>query len=127
MQQRRGRNFSLGMPEDAIPRPRQIDWTFLLNEVRKLDLKQLENLEIEDQIKAIELKEKEVLGEDGDCLILVCKTDADHMLGYVFNNMFCLWKCNHQGNQWFYQIRLRVNNWLHPYYNAKYGNENGKS
>ena len=62
--------------------------------------------------------------EDGDCLLAVCKTDGDHMLGYNFNSLFCLARCNHQVNQWLHQIRKRAKNWLHMYFNAKYGEEN---
>ena len=64
---------------------------------------------------------QEVLDEDGDNLLAVCKTDGDHMLGYVVNNIFCLWKCNHQVNRWFHQIRQRAGKWLHPYYDVEYG------
>ena len=67
---------------------------------------------------------KELSDKDGDCLLSIRKTDADHMLGYNFNNMFYLWKFNHQVNQWFHQIREQAKNWLHPYYDATYGNKN---
>jgi hypothetical protein len=63
---------------------------------------------------------KEQADKDGDCLLPVCKTDADHMLGYRFNNMFCLWRCNHQVNQWLHHTRERAGIWLHPYFNAIY-------
>jgi hypothetical protein len=67
---------------------------------------------------------KEQADKDGDCLLPVCKTDVDHMLGYHFNNVFCLWRCNHQVNQWLHQTRGRAGIWLHPYFNAIYEEEN---
>ena len=70
---------------------------------------------------------EEVFDEDGDCTLSVCKTDGDHMLGYKFNNVFSLWKCNHQVNTWFHYTRDRANSWLHPYYNLKYGSSNDPS
>ena len=70
---------------------------------------------------------EEVFVEDSDCTISVCKTDGDHMLGYKFNNVFSLWKCNHQVNTWFHYTRDRANSWLHPYYNLKYGSSNDPS
>jgi hypothetical protein len=48
------------------------------------------------------------------------KTDVDHMLGYDFNNLWCLWRCHHSVNTWFHYIRKREKAWLHPYVKAKY-------
>ena len=67
---------------------------------------------------------KELFDEDGDCLIAVCKTDVDHMLGFHCNNVLCLWRCNHQANQWLHQSCKRGNEWFHPYHKATYEKEN---
>jgi flagellar biosynthesis chaperone FliJ len=38
--------------------------------------------------------------------------------------VLCLWRCNHQANQWLHQSCKRGNEWFHPYHKATYEKEN---
>ena len=55
-----------------------------------------------------------------------CKTDGDHMLGYAYNSVWTVWRCNHQVNQWLHLIRQQCNSWCHPLYEQAYHEEQSK-
>ena len=55
-----------------------------------------------------------------------CKTDGDHMLGYAYNSVWTVWRCNHQVNQWLHLIRQQCNSWCHPLCEHPYHEEQSK-
>ena len=64
---------------------------------------------------------KEELDSEEDGLTGACKTDGEHGLGSCFHNLWAVWRCNHQVNKWFCEIRERSGDWLHPYVEEPYG------
>ena len=56
-----------------------------------------------------------------DNICLASKTDVDHGLGYLFNNLWVKWRAHHSVNSWFHHTRTSCGDWLHPYATMKYG------